>query len=131
MALVVALALVVEEHQAPRVGLPGQVLSLEALGGLEGHRMMQRQWFNSLTNTSHNMKTISLTAIKVKEIRLIPDDASFVISVLYAQTDADGKEYQMQWSDPIKGTDLPDGIEASIVKVFEKVENKMKLFEGV
>lgn len=76
-------------------------------------------------------KTISLTAIKIKEIRLIPDGASFVISVLYAQTDVDGKEYQTQWSDPIKGADLPDGIETSIEKVFTKVGDKMKLFEGV
>lgn len=77
------------------------------------------------------MKTIQLTDIAIKEIRLARDGASYVISVLYAQTDAAGNEYNQQWSDPIKGVDLPSGIETFLEKIFTKIGNKMRLFEGV
>ncbi len=77
------------------------------------------------------MKTITLTEIAIKEIHLARDGTSYVISVLYAQTDANGKEYESRWSDPIKGAELPDGIDLSIEKVFTKVSAKIKLFENI
>lgn len=77
------------------------------------------------------MKTIQLTDIDIKEIRLARDGASYVISVLYAQTDDAGNEYRQQWSDPIKGDDLPSGIETFFEKVFTKVGDKIRILEGV
>jgi hypothetical protein len=77
------------------------------------------------------MKTITISDIKIREIHFARDGDSYVMNVLYAQTDADGNEYNSKWSDPIKGNKLPNGIEAILENVFTRLSTKILKDEGI
>lgn len=78
------------------------------------------------------MKTIKITDVSVKEIRIGFDtDGSFAVTILYAEIKDDGTEMAIKWSDPIKGDELTTLLKNRLKKVLESVVENVKSKEKI